>query len=116
MAICHTNNLTSSTDVLGNITTYGYDLRGNLLDLEDADGNETQFRYDRFGNVTSVTDADGNVTAYTYNGRGDRLSESRTLFLRDENGEFLLDDNGERRTETIETTWTYDNEGRIQTV
>ncbi|NEQ97760.1 MAG: RHS repeat protein, partial [Cyanothece sp. SIO2G6] len=109
-------NLTSSTDALGNTTSYGYDLRGNLLDLEDADGNETQFRYDRFGNVTSVTDADGNVTAYTYNSWGDRLSESRTLFLRDENGEFLLDDNGEKRTETIQTIWTYDSEGRVKTI
>ena len=112
------------TDALGHETTYGYDLRGNLLDLEDADGNETKFRYDRFGNVEEVTDADGNVTTYTYNGRGDtcvaqvnqRLSETRTLFLRDEHGEFLLDDNGEKRTESIQTTWTYDSEGRVKTV
>ena len=109
-------NLTSSTDALGNVTEYGYDLRGNLLDLEDASGNGTQFRYDAFGNVTSVTDANGNITSYTYNGQGDRLTESRTLFLRDEQGEFLLDENGQKRTETIQTTWTYDNEGRVKTV
>lgn len=82
-------------DQLGNITTYEYDQRGNVLTeinplggvtrrSYDADnntltetdplGNTTRFSYDSSGNVLTETDPLGNVTRYTYDRFGNILT------------------------------------------
>ncbi|MGB0712374.1 MAG: putative Ig domain-containing protein, partial [Gammaproteobacteria bacterium] len=82
------NSLQTSTDALGNTTTYEYDARGNivaeinplggiirstydandrLLSLTDELGRETLYEYDDGGNVLSRTAPGGLVTSYTYN-------------------------------------------------
>ena len=56
------------------ITTYTYDLLGNLLTVTDALGNTTTYTYNAFGEVTSVTDALQSVTTCTYNILGNLVS------------------------------------------
>jgi len=57
----------STTDALGQTTTFEYATGSNLL-LATADplGRTTRFSYDQQGNVTSVTDPAGNVRSFTY--------------------------------------------------
>jgi RHS repeat-associated protein len=60
------NKLTSATDPLGNVTTYGYDGHGNLLSVKDPLGRQTSYGYDPFGEKVSSTDPLGNVMQYSY--------------------------------------------------
>jgi len=67
--------LTSSTDALGNSTTYAYTPQGFLASVTDARGNTTSYTYDALGLRTSMTDALGNTWNYTYDGLG-RLTDT----------------------------------------
>ena len=88
------DKLTTVTDSLNNLTTYGYDNNDNLDSIEDAEqhwttydyderdlpwkvtdelGNETKNTYDLNGNISKIEDAEGNITEYSYDGF-DRLS------------------------------------------
>jgi RHS repeat-associated protein len=119
------SRLLTETDAIGRTTTNRYDDRGNLIEtidsnqksssyaygdygllnsVKDANGKETFFDYDERGNVSKVKDALGNPIDYTYNLRGDKLTEKR--YRKKADG----------TTETLLTTWTYDNEGRMRTM
>ncbi|HEY9621936.1 MAG TPA: putative Ig domain-containing protein [Crinalium sp.] len=96
-------NLVATEDALGQITRYSYDMGGNLKSFVDAAQNATSFDYDENGYLTRMVDALGHATTYTYNGRGDRLSETKTV-------------TAPAGTQTLVSQWTYDNEGRVKTM
>ena len=77
------------------MTTYAYDLAGNLLSETDPLGHTTTYTYNECNEQTSQTDSDGGVTRYTYDPDGDTLS--------------LTDPDGN------ETDWTYDFLDRVST-
>ena len=58
----------ASTDANGNITSYTYDVFGNLVQATDALGHATAFSYDGEGRLTSTTDALGNTASLGYFG------------------------------------------------
>jgi len=59
-------NCTSATDANGNITSYIYDARNQLISVTAAAGGTVAYTYDPVGNRTSTTDANGHTTTYTY--------------------------------------------------
>ena len=64
------------------MTTYNtYDQQNNLLTSEDADGNVTSYTYDPLGNMISLTDTDGNTTCWTYDHDGQQTSQSSSVAL-----------------------------------
>jgi YD repeat-containing protein len=69
-------NLLSTTDAAGNITGYTYDGAGNQTSITDSAGNVTQFQYDAAGNMTLQVDAAGNETTFTYDANGNQLTET----------------------------------------
>jgi RHS repeat-associated protein len=109
------NVLISSTDPLGNATSYGYDDRLNLTLVQDPAAGVTTYTYDSRGNrlsatppaplnaqvthwaydtdnnLTSVTDPLGHVTSFEYNSAGDRTEQTTP--------------------EGAVTTWTYNSDG-----
>ena len=73
----------SSTDALGNATTYSYQEQTqgaftffNLTRIDYADGASLSATHDARGNVLTLTDQDGRVRAFTYNVRGQQLTET----------------------------------------
>ena len=62
-------------------TVNAYDQQNNLVSSEDADGNVTSYSYDQLGQTTSLTDTDGNTTNWTYDHDGQQTSQSSTVAL-----------------------------------
>jgi RHS repeat-associated protein len=93
--------MTSSTDALGNMTTYSYTPEGYLASVTDARGHNTHYTYDAYGQRTSMTDALGRTWTYTYDELG-RLVETTDPLGRVNLNEF--DDGGR----LIRTTRNYD--------
>ena len=62
----------SSVDALGNMSSNVYNLAGQQIESTDALGNTTKQTYDRRGQVIQVENADGTIsrTVYDENGRG----------------------------------------------
>jgi RHS repeat-associated protein len=73
------NKVTSIKDPLGNVTAFTYDSHGNKLTRTDADGNITSFQYNSAGQVTQITDALGNKTTFSYDGFGNLISTTDPL-------------------------------------
>ncbi|MCP3935642.1 MAG: RHS repeat protein, partial [Actinomycetia bacterium] len=94
-------NLTQTTDAQANVTTFTYDAAGNLLATTDALGNVTSFQYESVGNQTRETDALGHETLLTYDEARNRLTEIRSRTL------------GDGTTETLVTTFAYDDLDRL---
>src|SRR5207249_1201669 len=69
-------DLLSTTDPLGNRTSYAYDSAGNLVSTTDALGDTTTFAYDAYGDLTGVTEPLGITITYTYDANGNRLTQS----------------------------------------
>ena len=66
----------------GTVTTVTtYDQQNNLLTSEDADGNVTSYTHDQLGETTSLTDTDGNSTYATYDHDGQQTSQSSVAAL-----------------------------------
>ena len=78
------NQLTETTDSLGNKTRAGYDARGNLIEITDANGKVTRFEYDRNNRLLKETLPLGQVTTYAYDAAGNL--ERRT----DPNGDVIV--------------------------
>jgi YD repeat-containing protein len=58
---------TSSTDALGNTTTYKYDSNGNAIKVIDALGHAIDYAYTDYSNISSITrEADNAKTSYYY--------------------------------------------------
>ncbi len=71
-------DLLTHTDELGRITTYTYDINGNLTSVSAPIGPDTfattQYTYNSFGEVLTTTDPIGNVTNNSYDAHGNLLS------------------------------------------
>ena len=96
-------NLLSTTDAEGNVTEFSYDIRGNVISLTGDSNSTANFSYYADGNVKNIEDNLGNQGNYTYDANGKIQSEILKIAITE----------GEQ---TVETTWTYDNEGRIKSV
>ena len=86
---------TSSTDGLGNQTSYGYDPAGRLISTADASGFYTNgFAYNPAGQMVALADGNGHVTSWAYDVYGRMICKT--------NGNGLL----------VETN-AYDANGRL---
>ena len=74
--------MTSFTDVLGNVTRYTYDLLGNRLSADDPDAGNTAFTYYDSGQLRSSTDARDKTITSTY----DELGRKKAVFEGSETG------------------------------
>ena len=90
-------------DPLGNVTTYGYDARGNLVSSVDSEGAERQYIRDARGNLIGLQRPDGSLERYEVDSRGLRTASIDALGHRTEAS---YDLNG-RRT-SLATTVTSD--------
>jgi RHS repeat-associated protein len=72
-------NLHQVLDPLNHATLYGYDARNRLISVTDALGGVTHYTYDLDNNRTSVTDPDGNLTQFGYDLRDRLVSETDPL-------------------------------------
>ena len=73
------NQIASATDALGHTRTYGYDNHGNMTGITDENGHTTNFAYNNLGLLTQVTDPLGNQTAIAYDAVGDPISVTDAL-------------------------------------
>ena len=73
-----TGNILTHTDELGRVTTYTYDVNGNMLSVSVPLGGgtfaTTSYTYNSFGEVLTTTDPLGNVTTNAYDTHGNLLS------------------------------------------
>lgn len=69
-----TNQVATTTDPLGAVTSNTYDARGNLLTTTDPLGRTRTATYDTYGNVTAATDAAGHTTSFGYDAHGNLLT------------------------------------------
>lgn len=74
-------NLKSTTDALGNKTTYSYLPTGMLSQVADPLGNATGFAWGGTNNdqLTQLTDATGNKTTYQNDAQGHKIQETDPL-------------------------------------
>jgi RHS repeat-associated protein len=80
------NQVSSTTDPLGNTTTFAYDGNGNMIGVTDPLGDTTALAYNSAGQPTSITDALGSQTQLTYSlgnlvGTTDPLGRASTMFV-----------------------------------
>ena len=73
------HEVTSTKDVLGNVTTYTYDSRGNNTSITYPDGSSEQFTYDTANNKRTHTDKMGIRTTYYYDAYHNLIKEARPL-------------------------------------
>jgi RHS repeat-associated protein len=111
-----TNKITKVTNKGGQITTFVYDQRGNLLSTTNALNETTSFTYNASGLVTSVTDPLGHTSRVEYDAQGNISAQidplnNRTTFEYDAIGRptAVVDPLGHRLTST------YDALGRVLT-
>ena len=90
------DRLRSTTDPLGNRTSWTYDAVGNLVSRTDANGHTTSYSYDALNHLTRVAGPDNATTTYTYDSAGNLIRR--------------IDATGQR------TTYGYDNANRLSSV
>jgi RHS repeat-associated protein len=107
-------NLLTVTDTYGRVTSFSYDDANRLIEIHDAQGNTTTNVYDIAGNLLSITDALGHTSSNTYDANN-RLhsvtdSEGNTFTLA-----YNLDDTIASSTDALgrTTTYTFDDPGRL---
>ena len=105
------------TDPLGNVTSYQYDEKRNLIATTYPDGTTTTNTYDENGNLASSTDALGHTTTYTYN------EQNLVTSITDAAGKIIrysYDSQGNMISVTdpsgATTSYTYDTRGNITSV
>ena len=118
--------IVTETDAAGNVTSYTYDLKGNILSQTDqpVGGTATTqlFTYSSDNRLTSKTDSLGRTTTFTYDGNGNILSQDElTADLGDVKSTYTYNGHGQLLTQTDPlghiTTYTYDpTSGNIASV
>ncbi len=106
----------TTTDPLGNVTTFAYDARGDLLAITDPLGNTTTREYDAASRLMRQIDPRGKPTAFTYDNlnRLNRIVDplaGLTAFTYDGNGNLLTVTDARGSV----TTHTYDTMDRLLT-
>ena len=106
--------LLTTTDALSHTTTYAYDALGQKTSVTDALNHATTDAYDAVGQLTSTTDADGDTTSYTYDAVGNLLTltdaeDNTTTYTYDAMGRVLSDTNELAATRSYE----YDAVGNL---
>ncbi|MDD5090156.1 MAG: hypothetical protein PHQ23_04490 [Candidatus Wallbacteria bacterium] len=106
--------LTSVTDENGNVTTYGYDAKGNLTSVNNAMGKTSYMAYDERGKMLKRTDFEGRNLYYQYDqnwfvseikdSAGNAVSFTRDIF-----GNILTMTDQQGR----KTSFTYDYHHRL---
>ena len=69
----------TATDAQGNVTTYDYDIKGNLIKLTDALGNFLTNVYDTSGQLTNSTNSKDYTSSFTYDTYGDLATTTDAL-------------------------------------
>jgi len=106
----------STTDPLGNTTTFGYDAQGDLATVSDPLGNTTRRAYDAASRLTAQTDPRGFATSFAYDplNRLTQIADAQgglTAFSYDGNGNLLTVTDARGNA----TTHTYDSMDRLAT-
>ncbi|MDQ0191622.1 RHS repeat-associated core domain-containing protein, partial [Alicyclobacillus cycloheptanicus] len=106
------DQLTASTDALGNQTTYAYDADGNLISTTLPDGHTIGATYDHAGEQTAVNVDGTTVNQFAYDADGDLTSISNS------NGSTTLgyDKNGNITSQTDSTgsqSFTYNKDNAL---
>lgn len=102
--------LASTTDPLGNVTSYAYDSAGDLAKETDPSGLVTNYTYDGLGRMLSQTQVSdtfpsGLTEAFTYDGNGRELTDTGPPTTDAVTG----------AVHTQRTTNTYDADGNLLT-
>ncbi len=96
------------------VTSYQYDVRGNLISVTDTLGRATRFIYDNAGRLITVRDPDGNISSNAYNAAGQLISTTDAL---SHATEYEYDDVGRliTTTDALEGTTTthYNPDGTV---
>ena len=74
-----TNKITKITNKAGQITTYIYDQRGNLLSTTNALNETTTFTYKPTGLLESITDGLGHKSQFEYDAQGNLTAQIDAL-------------------------------------
>ncbi|HQI42231.1 MAG TPA: DUF6531 domain-containing protein [Ignavibacteriaceae bacterium] len=72
---------TQTQDKNGNYSTFQYDLRGNVLQINQVAGGKTithKYQYDAMNNITKYTDPRNKVTDFVYDNNGNLISVTDT--------------------------------------
>lgn len=126
-----TNQLLTTTDATGHVTTYDYDDAGNLISVTaspptlytydaqnrlrivtDPEGGETEYTYDLAGRLATITDPEDNTTEYEYDDAGrlilrtDPLGHETTYGYNDNNWLTSVTDRNGRKI-----VYVYDDHG-----
>ncbi len=80
--------LLTSTDPLGNVTSYGYDQRNLVASVTHEEGSQAITR-DEAGNITRRLYDDGTDIQYTYDGNGRLLTADGLTIEYDDRGEIV---------------------------
>lgn len=118
--------LTELRDALGNVTRFGYDTgvgsnqSGELKSMTDALGHTTSYQIDYRGWRYGEDDALGNHTAYTHDAMGRVVTETRSRTAPASVGAAAAAtgkaESLGKAIETLVTTTTYDDKGRVTRV
>lgn len=83
-------NVTSSTDALGNVTSYIYNKNGLLETVKNADGSKVNYDYDELDRLVKKAYDKDDIALYAYDADGNRISmddvAGTTGYEYDENG------------------------------
>jgi RHS repeat-associated protein len=106
-------NVRSTTDSIGNTTSFDYDALNRQVKVTDAKGGITGTNYNAVGNVAKITDSVGNSTTYTYDAIDRLITDTNQLgFSRS----YVYDAVGNRMAmvdrNNRKTTYTYDSLNR----
>jgi YD repeat-containing protein len=89
----------TQTNTAGELTSYKYDLAGQLVQVEQPLGRATSYTYDNYGNKLSEKDANGNSATWAYS-----ATDARNYFHKV---------TGHTDLGGAAYTYTYDNAGQL---